>query len=383
MENTEQLTFNPPSSGKRVGFGTMLAVTALALVGGAVGGSVTTSLLFRPDSASLLGGRSAAPSGGSLTLQESSAVVDVVNQIGPGVVTIVADIDTPSGRGGATRPTQASGSGVVVDSRGYIVTNAHVIEGARSLTVVFSDGRSQTASVVGTDDPFTDIAVIKVPQDKLETIPLGDSDALTPGQRVVAIGSALGDFRNTVTEGIVSGLHRTWTSGNRVMENLIQTDAAINHGNSGGPLANTQGQVVGINTSVIRQTQGGEPVEGIGFAIPSNTVRLVAGQLIEKGKVTRPYLGVAHQQINPALASFYKLPVKYGAFILQVTANSPAEKAGIKAGDILIGLDSDPLDDAHPFLNVLMKHTPNQKIKLIVSREGKQMELEAVLTERS
>ncbi|HLE81835.1 MAG TPA: trypsin-like peptidase domain-containing protein, partial [Dehalococcoidia bacterium] len=320
---------------------------------------------------------------GQLTLEENSAVIEVVKKVGPGVVTIVAAVDNPGGLGGATRPVSASGSGVVLDPRGFIVTNAHVVAGARSLDVVFADGRRQVAEIVGTDSPFTDIAVVKVSAKDLDTLPLGDSDALTPGQRVVAIGSALGDFRNTVTEGVISGLHRTWREGGIVLEDLIQTDAAINHGNSGGPLVNTQGQVIGINTSVIRQTQGGEAVEGIGFAIPSNTVQLVARQLIEKGRVTRPFLGVAHQQINPALASFYNLPVKYGAFVLQVTADGPAGRAGVQAGDILVRLGDDPIDDAHPFLNVLMKHAPKERVKLTVNRNGQQLELEAVLTERN
>lgn len=374
-------SFSSAPSGKRVvGPASILGVAILALLAGALGGAVTTALLLRSESAAAF---SDATSRGQLTLVENSAIIEVVRKVGPAVVTIVAEVDNPGGLRGATRPVSASGSGVVIDPRGFIVTNAHVVSGARSLDVVFADGRRQAAELVGTDSPFTDIAVVKVSAKDLETLPLGDSDALTPGQRVVAIGSALGDFRNTVTEGVISGLHRTWREGGIVLEDLVQTDAAINHGNSGGPLVNIQGQVIGINTSVIRQTQGGEAVEGIGFAIPSNTVQLVARQLIEKGKVTRPFLGVAHQQINPALASFYKLPVKYGAFILQVTADGPAGKAGVQAGDILVRLGDDPIDDAHPFLNVLMKHAPKERVKLTVNRNGQQLELEAVLTERN
>jgi len=383
MEHTTQSFSSAPPNRRVKGPILLLGVVIVALFAGALGGAITTALLLRSDSAAAFSDAAAAASRGQLTLEENSAVIEVVKKVGPGVVTIVAAVDNPGGLGGATRPVSASGSGVVLDPRGFIVTNAHVVAGARSLDVVFADGRRQVAEIVGTDSPFTDIAVVKVSAKDLDTLPLGDSDALTPGQRVVAIGSALGDFRNTVTEGVISGLHRTWREGGIVLEDLIQTDAAINHGNSGGPLVNTQGQVIGINTSVIRQTQGGEAVEGIGFAIPSNTVQLVARQLIEKGRVTRPFLGVAHQQINPALASFYNLPVKYGAFVLQVTADGPAGRAGVQAGDILVRLGDDPIDDAHPFLNVLMKHAPKERVKLTVNRNGQQLELEAVLTERN
>ena len=383
MEHTTQSFSSAPPNRRVKGPILLLGVVIVALFAGALGGAITTALLLRSDSAAAFSDAAAAASRGQLTLEENSAVIEVVKKVGPGVVTIVAAVDNPGGLGGATRPVSASGSGVVLDPRGFIVTNAHVVAGARSLDVVFADGRRQVAEIVGTDSPFTDIAVVKVSAKDLDTLPLGDSDALTPGQRVVANGSALGDFRNTVTEGVISGLHRTWREGGIVLEDLIQTDAAINHGNSGGPLVNTQGQVIGINTSVIRQTQGGEAVEGIGFAIPSNTVQLVARQLIEKGRVTRPFLGVAHQQINPALASFYNLPVKYGAFVLQVTADGPAGRAGVQAGDILVRLGDDPIDDAHPFLNVLMKHAPKERVKLTVNRNGQQLELEAVLTERN
>ena len=375
MEDTTQSFSSAPPNRRVKGPILLLGVVIVALFAGALGGAITTALLLRSDSAAAFSDAAAAASRGQLTLEENSAVIEVVKKVGPGVVTIVAAVDNPGGLGGATRPVSASGSGVVLDPRGFIVTNAHVVAGARSLDVVFADGRRQVAEIVGTDSPFTDIAVVKVSAKDLETLPLGDSDPLMPGQRVVAIGSALGDFRNTVTEGVISGLHRTWREGGVVMEDLIQTDAAINHGNSGGPLVNTQGQVIGITTSVIRQTQGGEAVEGIGFAIPSNTVQLVARQLIEKGRVTRPFLGVAHQQINPALASFYNLPVKYGAFVLRVTADGPAGKAGVQVGDILVRLGDDPIDDAHPFLNVLMKHSPNKRVKLTLKRNGQQLEL--------
>ena len=309
-------------------------------------------------------------------------MVDTVNKVGPAVVTIVTEINGRGGLRGSSTPEIAAGSGFIIDSRGYIVTNAHVVRDARSLTVVFADGRRLDGQLVGTDEPFSDLAVIKVDEQLSSVVDLGDSDALTPGQPVLAIGNALGDYRNTVTQGIVSGLHRTWRGEAVVMEDLIQTDAAINHGNSGGPLVNAAGQIIGVNTSVIRQTQGGQIVEGIGFAIPSNTVKLVAGQLVKNGKVTRPFLGISHQQINPAMASFYSLPVPHGVFILQVAADGPAAAAGLQRGDILVRMGNDPMDDEHPFLSTLMKHYPNEKLTLVVNRDGKEIDMEVTLGER-
>lgn len=310
--------------------------------------------------------------------------MNAAQKVSPSVVTIVTELSAPSRRTGTSTPEQASGSGFIIDKNGHILTNAHVVQEAQSLTVVFADGERRDAKLVGKDWPFTDLAVIKVEAQGLAHIELGDSDALVPGQRVLAVGSALADFRNTITQGVVSGLHRTWRgSGGLVFEDLIQTDAAINHGNSGGPLVNIGGQVVGINTSVIRQTEGGQPVEGIGFAIPSKLAQTVAKQLVEKGRVARPDLGIAQpRQINPALASFLSLPVRYGAYVFQVNPNGPAAAAGIKDGDIITRLGSDPIDDRHPYSNVLMKFEPGQKVTVTLNREGREMKVEVTLAEK-
>ncbi len=358
--------------------GAIALVIVLALLAGAAGGAGVAFLLLGE-------GRSGAPAlAGGLTLVEDSAIVNAANKVSPGVVTIVTELDAPQRRGGATTPEQASGSGFIIDPRGYILTNAHVVQGAQSLTAVLADGDRREAKLVGRDWPFTDLAVIKVEGERLDPLSFGNSDALVPGQRVLAVGSALADFRNTITQGVVSGLHRTWRGGQGlVFEDLIQTDAAINHGNSGGPLVNTAGQVVGINTSVIRQTEAGQPVEGIGFAIPSNVARLVAKQLVEKGRVTRPDLGIAQpRQVTPALASFLGLPVRQGAFVLQVNPNGPAAQAGIKDGDIITRLANDPIDDAHPWSNVLMKHEPGEKVTVTLNRDGRELRVEVTLVER-
>jgi S1-C subfamily serine protease len=317
-----------------------------------------------------------------VTLMEESATTDAVSSVSPSVVTIINDLAPRRGLFGRGYDGTASGSGVIVDNRGFIVTNEHVVKDSDGLDVILADGTRYTAQLVGTDYPFTDLAVIKIEADNLVAAELGDSDALTQGQRVIAIGSALGDFRNTVTMGIVSGLHRTWHDNGQVIEDLVQTDAAINHGNSGGPLVNIAGQVVGINSSVIRSTKGGDLVDGIGFAIPSNTVRVVASQLIKHGKVVRPYLGVSHQRITPGLASLYNLPVKQGAYILQVGQTSPAGVAGMKPGDILLKIGGESVDEEHPFLNVLMKYSPDETVTLTVMRQGELIEVDVLLTER-
>ncbi len=377
----EATTASPPEQQPRARSSrlSLVLVMLVSLFSGGVGGALAVVVLLP---AGIIGGPSAPSMQGSFSLTEDSAMVDVVQRVGPGVVTVVADLDAPRRQGGITTPEIASGSGFIFDDQGHIVTNAHVVEGALNLAVIFHDGERVEATLVGTDNPFNDVAVLKIDAGTMEPLEMGDSDALTPGQRVVAIGSALGHFSNTVTQGVVSGLHRVWRGGGLVMEDLIQTDAAINQGNSGGPLVNAAGQVVGINTSVIRLTGEGQLVEGIGFAIPSNTVRQVASQLVATGKVVRPYMGISHQQINPALASFYGLPVRYGAFIVQVAADGPASQAGLREGDIIIKIGDDTIDQDRPLLNMLMKHQPDEKVPVVVNREGQELAVEVTLGER-
>ena len=246
-----------------------------------------------------------------------------------------------------------------------------------------SDGQQRTATLVGADYPFTDLAVIKIDGDKFPAAQLGESERLVPGQMVVAIGSALGDLRNSVTRGIVSGLHRTLPGEDVNLEDLIQTDAAINHGNSGGPLVNAAGLVVGINTAIIRSTPSTEQAEGIGFAIPSDTVRLVTDEVIRFGRVLRPFLGVSHRTISPALASAYGLPVRDGIYILTVQANTPASRAGIHERDIIVSIADDVIDGEHPFLNLLMRHKPGDRVSIKLNRAGQELTVDAVLAERS
>jgi serine protease Do len=233
-------------------------------------------------------------------------------------------------------------------------------------------------------DPFSDLAILKAEGSMPAVATLGNSDTLKPGETVIAIGSPLGEFTNTITSGVISATGRNLDSGNGyLMENLIQTDAAINNGNSGGPLVNLAGQVVGINTLVLRQSNSGNVVEGLGFAVPSNTALAVASSIIERGFVARPYLGIRWQWINPAIARRYGLPSEWGIYIAGVQPQSPAAKAGVQEGDIITEIGGVTLDNNNPFMNVLFKFTPGQTVTLTVQRGTQQINMDVVLEESS
>ncbi len=214
---------------------------------------------------------------------------------------------------------------------------------------------------------------------------LGNSDTLKPGESVIAIGSPLGDFKNTVTGGVVSATGRSIDTGQGYsLENLIQTDAAINHGNSGGPLVNLAGQVIGINTLIVRSSgSSGDVAEGLGFAIPANTVQAEASQLIATGKVVRPSLGINYEWITPDLASAYNLPVQWGVYISQLSQNGPAAQAGLSRGDIIYKIGETTLDDSHPYMNTLFHYKPGQTIPLGVRRGSQDLTVQVTLSDRN
>ncbi len=312
-------------------------------------------------------------------------VAEVVQQVGPAVVTVINELQTqPSPWGWPQESPQASGSGVLVDPRGYIVTNYHVVEGAAELTVIFHDGTSTPARLIGHDYPFSDLAVIQVEGEGYPYAVLGNSEDILVGETVVAIGSALGDFRNTVTTGVVSGIGRTLRVSEDVsMEGMIQTDAAINHGNSGGPLVNLHGEVIGINTAIIRgSTLSGDVAEGLGFSIPSNTVRYVVEQLIARGKVIRPYLGIRSVSVTRSLAAYYNLPVDHGVYVREVIPGTPAAQAGIRQGDIITAIGGLTIDEDHPLINVLAHFETGQKVQVELNRNGRTLQVEVILGER-
>ena len=307
-----------------------------------------------------------------------TSVVSVVKQSSPAVVTVINTLGSTR-RNGQSIAQRASGSGVIIKAEGYIVTNNHVVEGQQSLAVIFADGTRQDAILVGTD-PLNDLAVLKVSGKIPGYLPLGDSDALQPGETVIAIGSPLGNFKNSVTVGVVSALNRTVGDS---PEGLVQTDAAINSGNSGGPLINMHGEVIGINTLVVRnENMGSAPVEGMGFAIPSSTVRLVSEQLISNGKIDHPFLGVSYIQLDPDVAATQGLSVQQGALLNEVDPSGPAGQAGVRNGDIIVSINGAALNDSTSLRRILMQYTPGEQVKLKVLRNGKAQEFTVKLGTR-
>jgi 2-alkenal reductase len=331
-----------------------------------------------------------------------SSVVATVKQVSPAVVTVINTLRADAQPNESQqfplpfpgqqpeqpqRQTRASGSGVVISKDGYIITNNHVVEGQQSLSVTFADGTRHDAKLVGTD-PLSDLAVLKVNDAVLGFAPLGDSNALQPGETVIAIGSPLGDFKNTVTTGVVSALNRTVPGSGQ--EGLIQTDAAINHGNSGGPLLNLRGEVIGINTLVVRGSGlTGDQAEGLGFAVPSSTVSHVSQELIANGKVEYPYLGISYSMIDADVAAQENLLVQNGALISAsgpnqsaVVAGTPAAKAGLKDGDIITAIGGVKLDSNTSLRAALMQHKPGEAVQLQVLRDGKTMDFDVTLATR-
>jgi 2-alkenal reductase len=302
------------------------------------------------------------------TSEVESTITRAIDEVATAVVTVVGTIPGQRSFFGPTGDLTVSGSGVFITADGYILTNNHVVEDANSLTVILSDGSQREATIVGTD-LYADLAVLKTAGEAPAIAQLGNSDVLNPGETVIAIGSPLGDFKNTVTVGVVSATGRSIDTGEGYqIEGLIQTDAAINQGNSGGPLVNLAGEVIGINTLVVRSTGTGAVAEGLGFAIPANTAQAVAEQIIQKGYFSRPYLGIRWQLVTPYVAHRYGLPVEWGVYVTDVTSGSPASEAGIEAGDIIISIGEIQMDEDHSYLNALFTFNPGDQVPVELVR---------------
>jgi serine protease Do len=269
---------------------------------------------------------------------------------------------------------QGAGSGFVIDPRGYILTNNHVVEGAFNIRVKFDDGRTLEAEVLGRD-PLTDVALIKLknPPANLPVLRLGDSDGMRVGDWVVAIGNPFG-LASSVSAGILSAKARE--IGASQYDDFLQTDAAINPGNSGGPLFNLRGEVIGINTAIV---SGGA---GIGFAVPSNLVKAILPQLEKNGSVTRGYIGVKLQNLTPELAKALNVPQTTGAVINEVTRNSPGDKAGLKADDVVVSIDGKKVDSSSGLSRTVALRAPGSTVTLGIIRGGKPMEVKVTLTSR-
>ncbi len=272
-------------------------------------------------------------------------------------------------------PVKGLGTGFVFRSDGYILTNEHVISGADEIKVTFLDGREFEGKVIGSD-PLTDIAVVKIDAQDLPTIPLGDSDAARVGEWLIAIGNPYG-LSHTVTVGVLSAKGRPVAAGDsgQEYENFLQTDAAINPGNSGGPLLNLNGEAIGINTAILPYAQG------IGFAIPINMAKSVLDELITKGKVVRAWLGVVIQNLTPEVADKFGLKEAKGALVADISPDSPAEKAGIKRGDVILKVDEVEIPDINTLQQTIRSHHPGDVVNITIWRDGKTITLRVTLTE--
>jgi serine protease Do len=372
-----------------------IVVVVMAVLFGAAGGAIAGGLVgyttanYQASSAApaaqveVHAAEVAAPAATYLTLTEDSAIISAVAKVKPAVVTVINTMPAQRGYFGQILEPQASGSGVIISDEGYVVTNNHVVENSQTLEVIYADDTKVAATLVGADS-YSDLAVLRVDGEVPATAELGDSSMLQPGEPVIAIGSPLGDFKGTVTVGVVSALDRSLDVGGGVtMEGLIQTDAAINEGNSGGPLVNAMGQVIGINTAIVRGTGMTDTVaEGLGFAIPSDSAREVTAQLIQYGEVRRPYLGVDWVALTPRIAAAYNFPVEYGAYIQEVQPRSPADNAGLRSGDIITAIGGQAIDDANNMLTVLMRFDPGQQVAVTVVRDGQEITLDVTLGSR-
>ena len=308
----------------------------------------------------------------------SKTVVSVAEKVSDAVVQI--KVNKRSSRNRLRRRGRPSpygaGSGFIISSDGFIVTNSHVVNGANKIQVVLQDGREFVAKLIG-DDPATDIAVIQISADNLSAISFGDSDNLRVGQIAIAIGNPYG-FQYSLTAGVVSALGRSLRSeSGRLIDDVIQTDAALNPGNSGGPLVNSAGQVIGVNTAVIL------PAQGICFAVTSNLAAYVVGKLIMEGKVKRAYIGISGQMIrfNPRTRGRLKLKSRSGVLVQNIEVDGPTYNSELKKGDIIIGMEDkevNSIDDLHRFLDA---DTIGKTVKLDVIRKGSKVRIKVITAE--
>lgn len=320
--------------------------------------------------------------------------VEVYEQASPAVVNVTTRTLEMDFFYGVT-PVEGSGSGFIIDQEGHIVTNYHVVAEAREIRVTLADRRSYEAEVAGADR-FTDLAVLQIrPGDRaLPTLPLGDSSRLQVGQKVLAIGNPFG-FQGTLTTGVISALERTIrTEGGGVLDEAIQTDAAINRGNSGGPLLDSQGRVIGVNTLIFTPSGGSI---GIGFAVPVNTLKSILNDLVRYGRVRRPWMGISGHELAPELAEALDLPVRSGVLVAQVARGGPADKAGIRGGrrtvaigryrfrtggDIIVALDGQDVSSALDINRTLYKKRPGETVEVTFYRGRDRRRVTVTLVER-
>lgn len=366
---------------KLVGLGVIVGV--VAVVSGTVGAGINQLIENSQDSVLPI----ATEDGNSDVTADEESIAAVARSGSPSVVSVITSSRTSSPLFNRDIEQEGAGTGIIVSSNGYVLTNKHVIQGADTVTVVLPNGTTyEKVKVVGSD-PLNDIAFLKIPNAKrLPTIILGDSKTIRIGQSVVAIGNALGQYQNTVTSGIISGTGRpvvassdgTSNGDSESLNDLIQTDAAINSGNSGGPLLNLKGQVIGINTAIAADAQG------IGFAIPIGAAKGMLQHLIKTGKFERPYLGVQYISITPEVKDEYELPVAKGDYVYaergrSVQVGGPADKAGIKDGDIITSVNGYRVGEVASVSSLISEYEPGSKVDITVLRDGRQLRFRATL----
>jgi len=365
----------------------LLIFIIFAFIAGVFGG--ITGANIQSDDNALTSTRS----GRQVISSESELITTLAKDVGPGVVSVNVLGQQTTGIFGGVQQEQGAGTGFILDSEGIIATNRHVVgDNPSSVSVTLSDGTElENVEVIGAtsaNDPL-DIAFLKI-KDKegksLAGLPLGDSSEVNVGQRVAAIGNALGQFQNTVTTGIISGYGRDIEASSdgfttETLQNLFQTDAAINQGNSGGPLVNMNGEVIGMNTAV-----AGGGAENIGFAIPIDDLKGLIRSVLEKGKLERPYLGVRYVSITDDYAYEYNLEKNRGAYVLPglqgergVLSGSPADKAGIREKDIITHVDGEPVNERNSLISLVSKHQVGEKFKLTIIRNGNEKKVDVKL----
>ncbi|MEJ7763533.1 MAG: trypsin-like peptidase domain-containing protein [Thermomicrobiales bacterium] len=309
------------------------------------------------------------------SLPAGSHPVEVVRRVGPAVVTVLTERESDG-----ALATSGTGTGFIISTSGDIVTNEHVIAGGDRFSVILQDGQERATELVGSD-PIADLAVLRMEGDVPGVVVLGDSDALRPGERVLAMGSPLGAYTNTVTRGIVSAIDRDFP-GAGTYADLVQHDAAINPGNSGGPLVNLAGEVVGVNTLGVPETDDGQLAQGLFFAVPSNHVASVVTTLLRDGRVVYPFLGVGYVVVDGQVAAGADLSVTRGVLVTRVVPGGPAEMAGLREGDVILMVGDRALGGQITFIEALEPYAPGDEVEISIQRGERTFDTEVGLIER-
>ena len=357
----------------------LLALT-VGVAGGLAGGLVVT--VVDDDDGTPAPATTATPSDAEPTPAAASSdrLQEAIDRVLPAVVTIVADQAPMRDDEGNIVQQRSVGSGIVIDDRGHIVTNFHVIDGAVEISVLLATGEQRPALLLSHDSPYSDLAVLEIASEGLRSVSFGDSGRLAAGEPVAVIVGAGFTTGNSVKVGVVSGVERQWSRNGAILEDLVQTDAAVNQGDSGGALVNLEGEVVGLLTTVVRSTPSGSAVQGVAFAQSSNSLRPIVDDIILLGSHLRPRLGIErpfrqHIELTPELSAERGVPLPLGALVIAVEVGSAAEEAGVLPGDIVVGVNGAAIDLDHPFVNLLKGLRPGERAELAVVRDGQQLSI--------